>query len=107
MWLSLTPIGSIHQKFWPNPKHHDGDVTFPHFARACCLLACLLLAACCLLLAACCLLLTKPSGSTLDTKEGYKTKTGSTNSVTLIKTEYWDRVVGEGTSAMTGEGHQE
>ena len=35
----------------------------------------------CLLLA--CLLLAKPTGSTLDTKEGYKTKTGSTSSVTL------------------------
>ena len=43
----------------------------------------------CLLLA--CLLLAKPVRSTLDTKEGYKTKTGSTSSVTLIKTEYWDR----------------
>ena len=36
----------------------------PHFARACCLLA-------------------KPVRSTRDTKEGYKTKTGSTSSVTL------------------------
>ena len=28
-------------KFHPNPKHHDGVVTFSHFARAaCCLLAC-------------------------------------------------------------------
>ena len=50
-------------KFWPNPKHHGGAVIFAHFTRACCLLA-------------------KPSGSTLDTKEGYKTKTGSTSSVT-------------------------
>ena len=55
-------------KFWPNPKHHDGAVIFAHFARACCLLACLL--------AACCLLLAKSVRSTLDTKEGYKTKTG-------------------------------
>ena len=32
-------------KFQPNPKHHDGILIFPHFARAvaCCLLACLLL----------------------------------------------------------------
>ena len=31
-------------KFHPNLKHHDGDLIFPHFARAACLLA-----ACCLL----------------------------------------------------------
>ena len=30
-------------KFQPNPKHHDGVLIFPHFARA----ACCLLAACC------------------------------------------------------------
>ena len=75
-------------KFHPNPKHHD---RCPF--RACCLLACLLLA--CLLAAA-----AKPARSTLDTKKGYKTKTGSTSSVTLtlglIKTEYWDRAGGEG-----------
>ena len=45
----------------------------------------LLLAACC-----CCLLLAaaaaKPGRSTLDTKKGYKTKTGSTSSVTLTLT---------------------
>ena len=36
-------------KFQPNPKHHDGLLIFPHFARAfCLLLACLL--ACLLLL---------------------------------------------------------
>ena len=70
-------------KFQPHPKHHDGVLIFPHFARAACLLlACLL--ACCLLLAA------KPGRSTLATKKGYKTKTGSTSSVTLIKIEYWD-----------------
>ena len=40
-------------KFQPNPKHHDGVLIFPHFARAACLLAACLLA--CLL--ACCLLL--------------------------------------------------
>ena len=64
-------------EFWPNPKHHNGVVISPPFARAC-LLACLL---------------AKPVRSTLDTKEGYRTKTGSTNSVTLalIKTAYWDR----------------
>ena len=80
-------------KFQPNPKHHDGNLIFTHFARA----ACLLLAACCLLLAAC-LLAAKPSRSTLDPKKGYKTKTGSTSSVTLtlIKTEYWDRAGGGG-----------
>ena len=77
-------------KFHLNLKHHDGNLNFSHFARA----ACLLLAACCLLLA--CLLAAKPSRSTLDTKKGYKTKTGSTSSVTLtlIKTEYWDRAGG-------------
>ena len=30
-----------------------------------------------------------------------------TLTLTLIKIEYWDRAGGEGTSAMTGEGHQE
>ena len=74
-------------KFQPNPKHHDGVLIFTHFARAA---ACLLLA--CLLAAA------NPGRSTLDTKKGYKTKTGSTSSVTLtlIKTEYWDRAGGGG-----------
>ena len=72
----------------------------PDFARACCLLL-----AAWLLLAACCLL-AKPVRSTLDTKEGYKTKTGSTSSVTLIKTEYWTELVGEGTLDMNGEGHR-
>ena len=42
----------------------------------------------------------KPGRSTLDTKKGYKTKTGSTSSVTpsltLIKTECWDRAGGGG-----------
>ena len=50
----------------------------------------LLLAAClfaCLLAAA-----AKPGRSTLDTKKGYKTKTGSTSSVTM--TEYWDQARG-------------
>ena len=77
-------------KFEPNLKHHDGVLIFPHFTRAACLLAC------CLLLA--CLLAAKPGRSTLDTKKGYKTKTGSTTSVTLtlIKTEYWDRAGGRG-----------
>ena len=70
-------------KFQPNLKHHDGNLIFTHFARA---------AACCLLL----LLAAKPGRSTLDTKKGYKTKTGSTSSVTLIKTEYWDRAGGGG-----------
>ena len=41
-----------------------------------------------MLLLACCLLLlaAKPGRSTLDTKKGYKTKTGSTSSVTLTLT---------------------
>ena len=68
-------------KFHPNLNPHDGVLIFTHFARA---------AACCLLLAACCLLLAaaaaKPGNSTLDTKKGYKTKTGSTSLVTLALT---------------------
>ena len=69
-------------KFQPYVKHHDGGLIFTHFARAACLLACLLAA--------------EPGRSTLDTRKGYKTKTGSTSSVTLtlIKTEYWDRAGG-------------
>ena len=51
-----------------------------------------------MLLAACLLLLlaAKPGRSTLDTKKGYKTKTGSTSSVTrtLTSIEYWDRAGG-------------
>ena len=62
-------------KFQPNLKHHGRVLIFTHFARA----ACLLPAAC--LLA--CLLAAKPGRSTLDTKKSYKTKTGSTSSVTL------------------------
>ena len=57
-------------KCQPNLKHHDGVLNFTHFARA---------AACCLLLL---LAVAKPGRSTLDTKKGYKTKTGSTSSVT-------------------------
>ena len=76
----------------PNPNHHDSTKCstkskpprrrsdFYPF-RACC----------CLLVAA-----AKPGRSTLDNKKGYKTKTGSTSSVTLIKTEYWDRAGGGG-----------
>ena len=77
-------------KFQPNPKHHDGVFFFFPFRACCCLLFACLLA--CLLAAA------KPGRSTLDTKKGYKTKTGSTSSVTLalIKTEYWDRAGGGG-----------
>ena len=71
-------------KFHSNTKQHNGVLIFLHFARAVCLLlARLLLAA-------------KPVRSTLDTKKGYKTKTGSTSLVTLIKTEYWDRAGGGG-----------
>ena len=69
-------------KFQPNPKHHNRLLIFPHFTRVACLLA------------------AKPGRSTLDTKKGYKTKTGSTSSVTLtlglIKIEYWDRAGGGG-----------
>ena len=62
-------------KFHPNLKHHDGVLIFSHFAPAgACLFAFLLLAA------------AKPGRSTLDTKKGYKTKTGSTSSVTLTLT---------------------
>ena len=66
-------------KFQPNLKHNDGGLIFFPFR------------ACCGLLAAA---VAKVGRSTLDTKKGYKTKTGSTSSVTLtlslIKTEYWD-----------------
>ena len=61
-------------KFQLNPQRLDAVLIFTHFARA----------ACCLLLA--CLLAAKPGRSTLDTKKGYKTKTGSTSSVTLALT---------------------
>ena len=67
-------------KFQPNAKHHDGVLIFLHFARA---VACLLAACCCLLLLAAA---AEPGRSTLDTKKGYKTKTGSTSSVTLTLT---------------------
>ena len=80
-------------KFEPNLKHHDGILIFFSISRV--LLAACLLLACCLL-AACLLLAAKPGRSTLDTKKGYKTKTGSTSSVTLIKTEHWDRAGGGG-----------
>ena len=65
-------------KFRLNLKCHDGVLIFTHFTV-------LLLAACCclLLLAAAA---AKPGRSTLDTKKGYKTKTGSTSSVTLALT---------------------
>ena len=55
---------------------------------AACLVACYPLA--CLLLACC--LLAKPFRSTLDTREGYNAKTGSSSLVTLTRIEYWDRV---------------
>ena len=80
-------------KFHPNLKHHDGVLIFFPISRV-------------LLLAAAAAAAAKPSRSTLDTKKGYKTKTGSTSSVTLaltptptlalIKTEYWDRAGGGG-----------
>ena len=76
-------------KFHPNLKHHNGSLIYTHFARA---------AACCLPAAAAAAAAAKPGRSNLDTKKGYKTKTGSTTSVTLtlIKTEYWDRAGGGG-----------
>ena len=67
-------------KFWPDPQHHDGTVMIPHCARTCCLLGCWLLA--------------KLVRSTLDTKDGYKTKIPSTSSVTPTRIEYWDRAGG-------------
>ena len=70
-------------KSQPNLKHHDGVLIFTHFARAACLLAA---AACLLAAAAAAAAAAKPSRSTLDTKKGYKTKTGSTSSVTLTLT---------------------
>ena len=96
-WLKLCMI-VLHthryhpSKLHPNVKHHDGVLIFSRFARAACLLAAAAAAA------------VKPGTSTLDTKKGYKTKTGSTSSVTLtlgptlplIKTEYWDRAGGGG-----------
>ena len=61
-------------KFQSNPKHHDVVLIFP--------ISRVLLACCLLLLAAA----AKPGRSTPDTKKGYKTKTGSTSSVTLALT---------------------
>ena len=55
-----------------NLKHHNRLLLFPHCQCS--------LDAWCLLLAAS-LLAAKPGSSTLDTKKGYKTKTGSTSSV--------------------------
>ena len=55
-----------------------------------CLVACYLPS--CLLLACC--LLAKPVRSTLDTRGGYNTKTGSSSLVTLTRIEYWGRVDG-------------
>ena len=64
-------------KFQPNLKHHKGVLIFSHFARAACLLAAAAAAA-----------VAKRGGSTLDTKKGYKTKTGSTSSVTLTLSDH-------------------
>ena len=63
--------GARDLEFQPTLKHHNGVLIFTHFARA----------ACCLLAAA------TPGRSTLDTKKGYKTKTGSTSSVTKTLTQ--------------------
>ena len=80
MWLLLTPVDIIYRIFIQIQSTATEFCFFP-------MLLMLLLAACCLLVVACCLLLAaaaaaKPSRSTLDTKKGYKTKTGSTSSVT-------------------------
>ena len=64
-------------KFHPNLKHHNGNLIFPHFARA----ACLLLVACCLLAA-----VAKPGRCTLDTKKRYKTKWSMPPSFLTLKT---------------------
>ena len=75
-WLKLCVI-VLHTcryhppKFHPSLEHYDGVLLFTHFSRAAtCLLAWLLLAA------------AKSVRSTIDTKTSYKTKTGSTSSVT-------------------------
>ena len=112
------------------PRHNHGVLIFAPFAHvAACLLACRLLA--CLLLAYW-LAAAKPGGSTIDTKQGNKTKTGcnssvtptltlplnsSTHSSTTAASTYYSQqptqlpqsrlnigteLVGEGTSAMTG-----
>ena len=94
-------------KFQPNPKHNNGVLIFSHFARAA---ACLLLASAVDAAAAA----AKPGRSTLDTKKGYKTKTASTSSVTLTlgltvtlsRRNIGTELVGVGTSAMNGQGHQ-
>ena len=77
-WLKLcVTILHTHRyhppKFLSSPKHHNAVAIFAHFVHA----HCLLLAACCLLAVA------KLGRSTLDTKEGYEAKTGSTSSVTV------------------------
>ena len=72
LWVIVVHTHRYHApKFQANPKHHDGRMIFPHFAPAA---ACLLAAA------------AKRGRSTLDTKKGYKTKSGSTSSVTLVLT---------------------
>ena len=76
-------------KFHRNVKHHDG-VPF----RACCLLAACLLAAAA----------AKPGRSTVDTKKGYKTKTGSTSSVNLNLNPLIKRE-GRKTYTMTNKGN--
>ena len=75
-------------KFHSNPKHHDGVLILAHFPRA----ACLLLAAA----------TAKRGRSTLDTKKGYKTKTGSTSSVTLALTRALALTLGWGQSECWG-----
>ena len=74
--IALHTHGYHAPKFQPNPKHHDGVPIFSPFCACCCLLA---------------TAAAKPRRSTLHTKKGYKTKTGSTSSVTLTLT--WTAVL--------------
>ena len=66
-------------KIWPNPKYHNEALIFVHLARASGLLAAYLLLLACYMLA-------RPIRSTLHTNGAYKTKIGSTSSVTLTLT---------------------
>ena len=84
--MNPVPGRIMHQSFQPNPTRPSY-----HFSP---------FGACCLLLLAAAAAAAKPGRSTLDPKKDYKTKTGSTSSVTatlgLIKTENWDRGGGGG-----------
>ena len=63
-------------KVWPNLKHHGKNLIFAHFGYAC---RCLL---------------TKSGRSTLDTKEGSKTKTSSTSLVPPTQTPPFEKMTG-------------